>query len=98
MLVQLPMVKVRDEWIRGDLSISDVLAMDYTPKSIAGRAEVVVMGCRAHPDVLLDKRVAPMLLAFIIVNDCKGVANVVGFPKISQHRLRIQLMVEVAFR
>lgn len=44
--------KARDEWLRSDLRIEEVLA-HYKPRTINGAAEIAVMGCRAHPDALL---------------------------------------------
>jgi len=44
--------RARDEWLRGDLRIDEVLRL-YKPKTISGAAEIAVMGCRAHDDALL---------------------------------------------
>eukprot|EP00931_Biecheleriopsis_adriatica_P066036 TRINITY_DN40460_c0_g1_i1.p1 TRINITY_DN40460_c0_g1~~TRINITY_DN40460_c0_g1_i1.p1 ORF type:complete len:186 (+),score=20.21 TRINITY_DN40460_c0_g1_i1:3-560(+) len=45
--------KTRDEWLRRETLISD-LVVKHSPKALEGMAEVVIMGCRAQPESTLN--------------------------------------------
>jgi len=52
-LVRLSDGRARDEWLRRETRIAQVLE-EHTPRALRGAAEIVVMGCRAHPDAMLE--------------------------------------------
>lgn len=56
----------KQEWLPREMKIREVL-LEYTPKSLAGVAEIMVLGCRARPDAVLSDFPDDPSLGFLVL-------------------------------